>query len=67
MSVLPVSASSRSSRTVSGISKLFALAGWRKDFEADANVKPARFYRFANEVPTLLMVVIVLLVILRPF
>ena len=44
-----------------------ALAKWRKDFEADANVKPARFYRFANEVPTVLMAVIILLVIIRPF
>ena len=44
-----------------------ALAKWRKDFEADANVRPARFYRIANEVPTLLMVLIVLLVIIRPF
>jgi putative membrane protein len=44
-----------------------ALAKWRKEFEADANTRPARFYRIANEVPTLLMVVIVLLVIIRPF
>ena len=44
-----------------------ALAKWRKDFEADTNVRPARFYRIANEVPTLLMVLIVLLVIIRPF
>lgn len=44
-----------------------ALDKWRKDFEADTNVRPARFYRIANEVPTLLMVLIVLLVIIRPF
>ncbi len=44
-----------------------ALAKWQKEFEADANNRPARFYRIANEVPTLLMVVIVLLVIVRPF
>ncbi len=44
-----------------------ALAKWRRDFAADRNTRPARFYRFANEVPTLLMVCIVLLVILRPF
>jgi len=44
-----------------------ALAKWRKDFAADRNTRPPRFYRIANEVPTLLMVCIVLLVILRPF
>lgn len=43
------------------------LARWRKEFEADANVRPARFYRIANEVPTLLMAAIVLLVVIRPF
>ena len=45
----------------------FALAKWRREFEADCNQRPARFYRIANEVPTLLMVAIVLLVIIRPF
>lgn len=42
-------------------------ARWRKDFAADRNVRPARFYRMWNEVPTLLMVVIVFLVVLKPF
>lgn len=44
-----------------------ALAKWRKDFEADRNTRPARFYRIINEVPTILMAVIVLLVVIRPF
>jgi len=44
-----------------------ALAKWRKDFEADRNKRPARFYRIVNEMPTILMACIVLLVILRPF
>lgn len=44
-----------------------ALAKWRKEFEANENNRPARFYRFANEVPTLLMIAIVLLAIVRPF
>lgn len=43
----------------------FAL--WRKDFEADSNTRPARFYRLWNEAPTLLMIAIVILVIVRPF
>lgn len=45
--------------------------GWlnkrRKDFLADANTKSGRTYRYANEIPTLLMVVIVVMVIVKPF
>lgn len=44
-----------------------ALAKWRKEFERDQNIRPARYYRIANEVPTVLMAVIVLLVVVRPF
>ena len=40
---------------------------WRKDFEADLNTRPASYYRWWNEVPTLLMVAIVFLVVLKPF
>ena len=43
------------------------FARWSKDFEADRNTRRARFYRFMNEVPTLLMIGIVILVIVRPF
>jgi protoporphyrinogen IX oxidase len=44
-----------------------ALGAWRKAFAADRNTHPARFYRIANEVPTLLMVAIVILVVVKPF
>ncbi len=44
-----------------------ALAKWTKDFAHDRNTHDARFYRIANEVPTLLMIGIVILVIVRPF
>lgn len=44
-----------------------SLASWRKDFVAGKNVRPGRFYRLANEVPTVLMFVIVIMVIVRPF
>lgn len=44
-----------------------ALSRWVKDFAADRNTRPARFYRIANEVPTLLMIGIVVLVIVKPF
>lgn len=43
------------------------LGKWRKDFEADQNERPARFFRIANEVPTVLMAGIILLVVLQPF
>lgn len=43
------------------------LGRWRKDFEADRNERSARFFRIANEVPTVLMIAIILLVILQPF
>jgi putative membrane protein len=42
-------------------------ARWRKDFEADRNTRPARFYRLWNEVPTVLMIAIVFLAVLKPF
>jgi putative membrane protein len=43
------------------------LAGWRRAFAADRNRHPARFYRIINEIPTLLLVVIVIMVVVRPF
>lgn len=43
------------------------LAKWTKDFAADRNTHSARFYRIANEVPTVLMIFIVILVVVRPF
>jgi putative membrane protein len=44
-----------------------ALSRWRRDFAADRNTRNARFYRIANEVPTVLMIGIVILVVLKPF
>jgi protoporphyrinogen IX oxidase len=38
-----------------------------KDFAADRNIRPAKFYRMINEVPTVLMIGIVILVIVKPF
>ena len=43
-----------------------ALSRWRKDFMRDANTRRGRFYRIANEIPTVLMVIIVIMVIVRP-
>ncbi len=43
------------------------LGKWRKDFEADNNQRTEGFYRLINEVPTVLMVIIVVLVFVKPF
>jgi putative membrane protein len=43
------------------------LSRWRKDFAADRNTRPARFYRLVNEIPTLVMIGIVILVVVKPF
>lgn len=43
------------------------LGRWRKDFEKGQNKHSQKFYRIINEVPTLLMIAIVTLVILKPF
>ncbi len=40
---------------------------WRKDFAAGQNKRPARYYKWWNEVPTLLMIGIVFLAVLKPF
>jgi len=50
---------------LSGLHGFFAR--WRKDFAADRNRRSARFYRIANEAPTVLLIVIVIMVIVRPF
>ena len=50
---------------LTGVHHLYGL--WRKDFAADRNTRPARFYKFWNEVPTLLLIGIVFLVVLKPF
>jgi putative membrane protein len=44
-----------------------ALSRWRRGFESGQNKHSQRFYRIVNEVPAGLLVVIVLLVVLKPF
>jgi putative membrane protein len=43
------------------------LAARRRDFAADRNHVSERGYRLANEIPTILMIVIVVLVVVKPF
>jgi putative membrane protein len=44
-----------------------AMSRWRKDFLADRNRHPQRFFRIMNEVPTLLMLIAVVMVVAKPF
>jgi protoporphyrinogen IX oxidase len=50
---------------LSGVHGFFARCV--KDFATDRNMRTQRFYRFINEVPTILMIGIVILVVVRPF
>lgn len=50
---------------LSGVHGFFARCV--KDFAADRNTRSQKFYRIINEVPTLLMIGIVILVVVKPF
>ncbi len=39
---------------------------WVKDFAADRNTRSQKFYRIINEIPTVLMIGIVILVVVKP-
>ena len=41
------------------------MASWQRAFAEDRNIKSERFFRILNEVPTLLMIIIVIMVIIR--
>ena len=43
------------------------LAKHQRLFAQDANQKSARYFRIINEIPTVLMILIVILVIIKPF
>ena len=49
---------------MSGVHGLFSRCV--KDFGADRNQRSHKFYRIINEVPTLLMILIVILVVVKP-
>ena len=40
---------------------------WRRAFAEDRNRRSQKFFRIVNEVPTLLMIVIVILAVVKPF
>jgi putative membrane protein len=43
------------------------LARWVRDFAADRNRHPQKFYRIINEIPAVIMIGIVILVVVKPF
>ena len=50
---------------LSGVHGLFSRCV--KDFASDRNTRSEKFYRIINEVPTVLMISIVILVVVKPF
>ena len=52
---------------------VLALSGYHgflskclKDFELDRNIRSSKFFRFINEIPTIILIIIVFLVIFKP-
>jgi putative membrane protein len=43
------------------------LARTVRDFAADRNTHKSKFFRYINEVPTVIMVLVVILVVVKPF
>jgi putative membrane protein len=43
------------------------MTRWVREFAEDRNMRSPRFYRIANEIPTVLMIAIVVLVVVKPF
>ena len=44
----------------------FYLLGVIRDFQIDSNSKSSRFFRIINEVPTILLIIIIFVVIFKP-
>ncbi|MDI2112734.1 protoporphyrinogen oxidase HemJ [Commensalibacter nepenthis] len=44
-----------------------ACSRWRKQFFKNQNKHSEKFYRYMNEIPTILMIIIVIMVIVKPF
>ena len=43
------------------------MGAWANEFRYDRNTKTQKFFRIANEIPTLLMIAIVILATVKPF
>ena len=44
----------------------FLLGKYLSDFAIDKNLKSSKFYRIINEVPTIILIVVVFVVIFKP-
>jgi putative membrane protein len=44
-----------------------ALSKYRREFAEDRNTKSQKFFRILNEVPTVLLIVVVIMAIVQPF
>tara|TARA_B100000242_G_C42913400_1_gene423502 strand:+ start:322 stop:753 length:432 start_codon:yes stop_codon:yes gene_type:complete len=44
----------------------FILGKYMNDFAIDANIKSSRFFRFFNEIPTIILIVVIFVVIFKP-
>lgn len=44
-----------------------ACMAWQRKFECDANTKSEKFFRMVNEIPAVLMIVIVIMAVVQPF
>ena len=43
------------------------MSHWANDFRYDRNRRSQKFFRIANEIPTILMIAIVILAVVKPF
>jgi putative membrane protein len=50
---------------MSGLHGVFS--GMVKDFARDRNTHPQKFFRIVNEIPTVLLIFIVILAVVKPF
>ena len=44
----------------------FSLGKYLSDFANDSNLKTSKFFRFYNEIPTILLIVVIFVVIFKP-
>jgi len=53
---------------VLGLSVVHILLGWSlKEFSVDQNHHSRNYFRIFNEIPTLLMILVVIMVVVKPF
>ena len=45
----------------------YKLSVYRKNFFNDSNTKTKKFYKIINEIPTLLLIIIIIMVYIKPF